>query len=264
MDEEITVGDSRDVDTKMCHRPPQIARTPSVDVEDPRSGPRIQGSCSSERTSSTNISVNIESLPHTPLPDTENPQTHAPFQYACTSELGPSTNISVDTETCQNFTLVARSPSLDIEDTRAGSTNQGSLRSEPTMPTNILVDEFDPAHEPDTMQQDTRPVSDLVTPISPASHEETRHDDLGGGFPKGGPNESSSARPHPRWTIFYFRRLFLVPFSILLILTIVGLEVLYHMSQRNQGLMTASEGMHYAWTYGPTFGKSDHTRLRPF
>lgn len=262
VDEEITVGDSRDVDANVGHHPPQNARTPSMDVEDPRSGPRYQGSRSSETTISTSISVNIESRPHTPFPETESPHTCAPCQYPRNLEVGPSTNISVDIETCQHLTNVSRAPSPDDDDARAGSANQRSLRSEPTTPTNILTDEVDPAHDPGTTQQATPILSDPVTSISTVSQDQARHDDLSGGVQNRAPKESVAWHlQHPSWTMFYFRHLFLVPFSILLILTIAGLEVLYHMSQRNHGLMTASEGMHYAWTYGPTFGESDPTRL---
>lgn len=95
-------------------------------------------------------------------------------------------------------------------------------------------------------------LSNLEISNSSASVE-TRHNDPGRGLQRPALDQSAE-QTRPTWTEFYFRSLFLVPLSVLLILMIAALEILHYMSQNNQGLVTATEDMHYAWTYGPTFG----------
>lgn len=58
----------------------------------------------------------------------------------------------------------------------------------------------------------------------------------------------------PKWAPFYVRPPFLLGQAIVFILVITALEVLYHVSEKNQGLATVPQNLHYLWTYGPTFG----------
>lgn len=160
----------------------------------------------------------------------------------------------VDAGTCRDPTYNAHTPSPYVEDPQAGHPYQGARSSEPTTSTNSSVAEGHQAPESDAPQHDTPFLSgpDIARPLN--SQEQTRPDGLKSRFQER-VLDVSAERQYPRWKMFYFRLPFLVSFAILLVLIIAGLEALYHVSQQNQGLVTASESMHYAWTYGPTFGE---------
>lgn len=51
------------------------------------------------------------------------------------------------------------------------------------------------------------------------------------------------------WTL---HRVHLAGLFIFLLGLIVALEIVYWHSEANQGLATATENIHYFWTYGPT------------
>lgn len=53
---------------------------------------------------------------------------------------------------------------------------------------------------------------------------------------------------------FVLRRTVLLGFSFCLVLLFLALELLQYFSNKNQGLVTADESKHYAWTYAPTAG----------
>lgn len=147
----------------------------------------------------------------------------------------------------------ARTPSFELHD-QAGCHCHRPGSSEPTLEINISADEGHPSREPDAPQHDTPLLSNPEIPDSSASVE-TRDDEPGNTLQR--PTiDQSAEHTNPTWTDFYFRPLFLISLSVLLILMIVALEVLHYISQHNQGLVNASENMHYIWTYGPTFGKA--------
>lgn len=54
---------------------------------------------------------------------------------------------------------------------------------------------------------------------------------------------------------FHLGPLFLVPLIILFALMIGALEVLRFFSDRDRGIVVATEDRHYLWTYGPTLSK---------
>lgn len=54
------------------------------------------------------------------------------------------------------------------------------------------------------------------------------------------------------WRPTYLRRRTLFGFLVLFGTVIVTLEILYHVSQVNQGIASSTASRHYAWTYGPT------------
>jgi hypothetical protein len=56
------------------------------------------------------------------------------------------------------------------------------------------------------------------------------------------------------WRPFYLRRRVLISFAILSISMLVVVEVLYQLSQRWHGLVSAESRLKYLWTYGPTAG----------
>lgn len=67
-------------------------------------------------------------------------------------------------------------------------------------------------------------------------------------------NGSDTWVNQPRWTPFYLRAPFLFGQAFVFALMIAALEALYYVSERNQGLTTTSQNLHYLWTYGPTLG----------
>ncbi|OJD37604.1 uncharacterized protein BKCO1_6000201 [Diplodia corticola] len=69
----------------------------------------------------------------------------------------------------------------------------------------------------------------------------------------GGDDDAARANQPPKWMPFHLRRPFLVGFAVVWVLMIVALEVLYFVSERDGGIATVDEGLHYLWTYGPTF-----------
>lgn len=54
-----------------------------------------------------------------------------------------------------------------------------------------------------------------------------------------------------------------VAFAFLFIVFIIVIEVLYVVSNRNEGLSSSQEKYHYLWTYGPTAGKSLRSLYTP-
>lgn len=66
--------------------------------------------------------------------------------------------------------------------------------------------------------------------------------------------DCATGMAEPKWAPFYLRPPFLLGQAAVFVLVIAALEALYRMSERNQGLTTASQNLHYLWTYGPTFG----------
>jgi hypothetical protein len=49
-----------------------------------------------------------------------------------------------------------------------------------------------------------------------------------------------------------FHRAHLTGLLIFLLSLIITLQIVYRHSENNQGLATATENIHYFWTYGPT------------
>lgn len=136
---------------------------------------------------------------------------------------------------------------------------QDSSSSQPTTQIDISVSADHSSQGPDASQQESFLLSDSEISDSSASVE-TRPDETGNDLQRPALDQSAD-RTHPMWTDVYFRPLFLISLSVLLILMIAALEFLYYISQHNQGLVNASEDMHYIWTYGPTFGKVRPTGL---
>ncbi|XXG97848.1 Sigma-adaptin 3A [Hypoxylon texense] len=66
------------------------------------------------------------------------------------------------------------------------------------------------------------------------------------------PGAEPPAGQHRGWLPFHLRRIVFITFAILLGLMVVALEVLFVISQRNQGLTESRSNLHYLWTYGPT------------
>ncbi|KAL2279073.1 hypothetical protein FJTKL_13650 [Diaporthe vaccinii] len=114
----------------------------------------------------------------------------------------------------------------------------------------VSVDEGHPTQNPDAPQHDTPLLSNPEISDSSASVE-TGADEPGNRLQRPALDQSAE-HTHPTWTDFYFRPLFLISLSVFLVLMIAALEVGHYISQHNQGLVTASEDMHYVWTYGPT------------
>lgn len=167
-----------------------------------------------------------------------------------------------DIEARKTQTNKAFTPSSNIEVPRAGGRHQDSHSSEPTTLPSVPFRESHPADEPDVLRNDTSRYGTADIPAPSTSQERRSHDDSGSGLQKRALDELVEP-PHPRWNMFHFQPLFLVSFSVLLISMIIALEVLYQISQHNQGLTKAPESMHYAWTYGPTFGEFAPKELHP-
>ncbi|EOD51312.1 hypothetical protein UCRNP2_1955 [Neofusicoccum parvum UCRNP2] len=72
------------------------------------------------------------------------------------------------------------------------------------------------------------------------------------GAAKEGEEAAAPGVTEPRWTPFHLRRPVLLAAAAVFVLMVVALEVLHHVSERDDGLATVSENMHYLWTYGPT------------
>lgn len=145
---------------------------------------------------------------------------------------------------------------------QAGRHCQESSSSQPTMQTNITASAGHPSQGPDVSQQEAFPLGGSEISDSLESVD-TREDEPGNGLRRPALDQSAD-HTHPTWTDFYFRPLFLISLSGLLVLMIAALEVLHRISQHNQGLVTASEDMHYVWTYGPTSGISQPAELNSF
>ncbi|GME31222.1 uncharacterized protein LTHEOB_12502 [Neofusicoccum parvum] len=72
------------------------------------------------------------------------------------------------------------------------------------------------------------------------------------GAAKEGEEAAAPGVTEPRWTPFHLRRPVLLAAAAVFVLMVVALEVLRYVSERDDGLATVSENMHYLWTYGPT------------
>lgn len=167
------------------------------------------------------------------------------------TELRPD---NISTETIQGQVYNVETIFSDIQD-QAGHHCHGSCNSEstPTPQINIIADETHPSRRLDTAQHDTALLSSPEISNSSTSVE-TRDNEPGNGFQRPTMDQSAECL-HPTWTDFYLRPVFLISLSVFLTSIIAVLEVLHYISQHDQGLVTASEDMHYIWTYGPTFGK---------
>jgi hypothetical protein len=82
-----------------------------------------------------------------------------------------------------------------------------------------------------------------------------------GGYSSITPNDSDEQVSIPQnqqhslsWRPLYLRRRVLISFAILSISLLVVVEVLYQLSQRWHGLVSAEPRLKYLWTYGPTAG----------
>lgn len=158
-----------------------------------------------------------------------------------------------DAESSQYPKNNTRTPFPAIQD-QAERQCHDSRSSEPTTQISNLVDEGHLFRGPEDPQHDNPLLSD--SEIShPSVSVEMRDDGSENGLQPPGPDQSAE-HTHPTWTDPYFRPLSLTSLATFLILMVAILEVLHHISQHNQGLVTVSENMHYVWTYGPTFGKS--------
>ncbi|OJJ30791.1 hypothetical protein ASPWEDRAFT_43643, partial [Aspergillus wentii DTO 134E9] len=56
------------------------------------------------------------------------------------------------------------------------------------------------------------------------------------------------------WTPIILHPLVLIAFATLFAIFLIVTEVLYHFSNKNQGLSTSDQKYHYLWTYAPTAG----------
>ncbi|PSR82544.1 hypothetical protein BD289DRAFT_437208 [Coniella lustricola] len=59
------------------------------------------------------------------------------------------------------------------------------------------------------------------------------------------------ANQEPHWRPFYLRRRIVAVFLVIFALILVAIEILIVVSDRNDGISTATPGEHYLWTYGP-------------
>lgn len=125
--------------------------------------------------------------------------------------------------------------------------------SESTTHITVPVCEHHPPQEPNAPHHETTFLVD--SEISDLSGSMGMTDDEPGNDFQRPALDEQAKNLHLLWTDAYFRPQFLISLSVFLICIIAVLEALYYISQHNQGLVTASEDMHYMWTYGPTFGK---------
>lgn len=197
----------------------------------------------------------------TPSPDMEELQGPLPHQNPYGAEAAAPARTLGDIETCHDHTLHSRICCANVEDPETRTYCPASRGLEPTTMPNSALRESNLAQGSAGIHNYSTISICSDEPGPSTCQEQTIHDAQGVGLHEPVLDESAE-RENPRWTVFYFRLTFLTTFSKILILILVGLEVLYHVSQQNQGLLTASEGMHYAWTYGPTFCESEYTSLR--
>jgi hypothetical protein len=92
-------------------------------------------------------------------------------------------------------------------------------------------------HVHDRLEADTR---DSTSPVRSPTLSESKHY----------PMLQNDTKCIP-WTL---HRAHLTGLLIFLLGLIVGLQIVYRHSEKNQGLATATENAHYLWTYGPTAG----------
>lgn len=160
----------------------------------------------------------------------------------------------IDEETYEHSIINALTPCSGTQDQAVRYRGDAS-NSDSTAQINNSADNGRQCRESDASRLDTTLLIDPGTPDSSTSIA-IRDNEAGDSLQS--PVLEQSAQ-HPTWTDFYFRPIFLISLSVLLTLMIATLEILNYVSQHNQGLFTASEGMHYAWTYGPTLGKVELT-----
>jgi hypothetical protein len=60
------------------------------------------------------------------------------------------------------------------------------------------------------------------------------------------------------WTPWPLEKIVLAGFAACFVLLAVVLAALFGVSERNQGLASSEEKLHYLWTYGPTAGRFQH------
>lgn len=192
---------------------------------------------------------------HTIMTDSSCRQSRAVHEDAIEHEAH-----SIDADTRHDFISNDRPHYLDVHD-QLGRQYRDSHSPEPAPHFPIRHGENYSSHRTHTPQNDTPLLSDHETDSSASLG--TTEDQLTNSSQRPALDQSAQ-HLGPTWTEVYFRPLFLVPLATLLALMIVLLEVLNSISQQNQGLVTASEHMHYIWTYGPTFCKFELTGLDHF
>ncbi|KAH0172683.1 hypothetical protein KCU67_g1627, partial [Aureobasidium melanogenum] len=79
---------------------------------------------------------------------------------------------------------------------------------------------------------------DSTSPIQSSSSSKTGHD--------------STTQDHPKCISWALHQAHLIGLLVFLLGLIAALQLLYNLSERNQGLATATQNIHYIWTYGPT------------
>lgn len=168
---------------------------------------------------------------------------------------GPASEHSaqiIDAETGHCPPQIACMPFPDLQDS-AENRHQSPHGSESTSHITVPICEHQPPqgrnaprNEPPLLVDSE--ISDSSRPVGMTDEEP------GNGFQRLALDEQAK-NLNPLWTDPYFQPPFLISLSVFLVCIIVVLEAFYHISQHNQGLVTASEDMHYIWTYGPTFGK---------
>jgi hypothetical protein len=74
-------------------------------------------------------------------------------------------------------------------------------------------------------------------------------------------NEADSVQGHDvelpmshGWKPAYLRRTVIGVFGVVVLVAIVAIEILNAVSDRNNGLVGANEGLYYLWTFGPVTG----------
>ena len=138
--------------------------------------------------------------------------------------------------------------SSDHHVTRAGATRR------PVFATSTTESSSEPA-EPESTRPSPHHLPDSNYTIQHATGVDSTSNDKSPLIPDG---EEIPRSPIGRrktsipWTL---RRLPLLGLVTFLVVLIVALEVLYHFSNKNQGLMTASQDAAYLWKYLPTASK---------
>lgn len=158
---------------------------------------------------------------------------------------------NIDADAHNRFISNGRPQFPNVQD-QPGRKYRGSHSSEPAPYVSTHHGENHPSQRPAAPQNDMPLLSDHE--IDSSESVSTIEDQPTSSSQR--PDSDQSAQHlRPTWTEVYFRPFFLISLAMLLTLMIVVLEVLNYISRHNQGLMTASENMHYIWTYGPTFRK---------
>lgn len=62
------------------------------------------------------------------------------------------------------------------------------------------------------------------------------------------------------WMPIWLSRAALIAFAVTFLVMLLTTALLYHFSEKGNGISTQREANHYAWKYGPTAGKNRHPR----